>query len=123
MPRRTDPTIGQRIRARRQLRGWSVNHAADRAGLAGSTWSRIERGLRGADNRFVLADIAQALECAVSDLTGQPTAPVDLATAEAQSAVEAIRQALVETDLDDEPVCTPRPIEDLTRETELVADL
>src|SRR5947209_7053378 len=123
MPRQPDHTIGERIRARRQLRGWSVRLAADRAGLAPSTWSRIERGQRGADNRFVLADIAQALECAVANLTGQPTEPVNRATAEAQAGVEAIRRALVETDLEDEPVMSARPIDELGRATDLVSDL
>jgi transcriptional regulator with XRE-family HTH domain len=123
MPRQPDATIGDRIRARRQLRGWSIRFVADRAGLANSTWGRIERGLLGADNRFTLAAIAEALECPVSDLTGQPLAPVDRATAEAQAGVEAIRQALIEVDLDEDPVCAPRPIEELAREAQLVADL
>jgi transcriptional regulator with XRE-family HTH domain len=57
-----DPGIGGRIRARRLTRGWSVRFAASRAGLSHATWSRIERGLQAADNRFTLAGIAEALE-------------------------------------------------------------
>jgi transcriptional regulator with XRE-family HTH domain len=125
MPRRSSPdiTIGENIRMRRQARGWSVRYAADRAGIAHTTWSRIERGLMSADNRFMVADIAAALECAIADITGQPMPPVDRATAEAQAGVRALRQVLVEADLDEEPVVTPRPIVELARETELVVDL
>ncbi|MFD0520219.1 helix-turn-helix domain-containing protein [Paractinoplanes durhamensis] len=64
-PRRNaDPEVGERIRARRLLRGWSIRYAASRAGVSHATWSRIERGRQAADNRFMLADIAGALECA-----------------------------------------------------------
>ncbi|HEX6075110.1 MAG TPA: helix-turn-helix transcriptional regulator [Micromonosporaceae bacterium] len=118
-----DPTIGDRVRARRQIRGWSIRHAADRAGLAHTTWSRIERGLVSADNRFTVADIAAALECSVADLTGQPAASPDNATAAAQATIAGIRQALVEADLTEDPVTTARPLPELARETELVADL
>jgi pimeloyl-ACP methyl ester carboxylesterase len=67
-----DPSIGERIRARRLIRGWSVRHAADRAGVSHATWSRIERGRQAADNRFMLADVAAALECSPADLAGVP---------------------------------------------------
>jgi transcriptional regulator with XRE-family HTH domain len=75
MPRRElddrqGPTIGQRIKDRRVLLGLSGRGAALTAGLSHTTWSRIERGERGADNRFVLARMARALHCSVSDLTG-----------------------------------------------------
>lgn len=123
MTRKPDVTIGQRIRDRRTVRGWSVRLAADRAGIAHTTWSRIERGLRGADNRFVLADIAEALECSVVDLTGLPGTPTDRESAEAQAAVERVRLALVEADLTEDPTTEPRPIVELARETDLVGDL
>ena len=43
-------TVGERIRARRLLRGWSMRYAASRAGVSHATWSRIERGRQpGAD--------------------------------------------------------------------------
>ena len=60
--------MGERIRERRLVRGWSVRHAASRAGVSHATWSRIERGIQAADNRFMVADIARALECAPGDL-------------------------------------------------------
>src|SRR5690348_4590231 len=63
-------TVGERIKARRLLRNWSVRYAASRAGISHATWSRIERGQQAADNRFVLADIAAALECSSAELVG-----------------------------------------------------
>jgi transcriptional regulator with XRE-family HTH domain len=80
-----DPSIGERIRARRLMRGWSVRHAADRAGVSHATWSRIERGRQAADNRFVLADIAAALECSPADLAGVPVPVTDRAAMAAQT--------------------------------------
>lgn len=126
MPRRPSPdaTIAARIRARRQDRGWSVRYAADRAGLAPSTWSRIERGLMSADNRFTLAEIAQALECSITDLTSGATAPTtDRSVAAARAHVYAVREALLEADLDERPLVAAPPLEQLTRETELLKDL
>jgi transcriptional regulator with XRE-family HTH domain len=79
MPRRpipANPSIGERIKTRRQLRRWSIRHASSRAGIAHTTWSRIERGEMRTD-RYMIADLAAALECSVTDLTGQPYAPAD----------------------------------------------
>src|SRR5262249_28813301 len=126
MPRRPsrDATIGARIRARRQVRGWSVRHAADRAGLAASTWSRIERGLMSADNRFTLADIAQALECPITDLVSAAAPPPpDRDQVAAQTNVYAIREALLEADLDEGPLVPAPPLAELEREIELIKHL
>jgi transcriptional regulator with XRE-family HTH domain len=107
-------SIGERIRARRLLRGWSIRHAASRAGISHTTWSRIERGRQAADNRFVLAEIAAALECAPSDLAGMPAPATDRAALAAQPAVHGIRRALVEFD-----VSEPLADVDLMRSTGL----
>ncbi|MGA5298466.1 helix-turn-helix domain-containing protein [Nucisporomicrobium flavum] len=99
-PRPTaDPTIGDRIRARRLRRGWSIRYAASRAGVSHATWSRIERGRQAADNRFTLAEIAGALECSPAELAGAPVPATDRAAAAAQTAVHGIRRALVDADL------------------------
>jgi len=118
-----DLSIGERIRARRQLRGWSVRLAADRAGISHSTLSRIERGLASADNRFVLADIAAGLECSVTELTGQPVTSADPSVVAAQVSVHAIRRALIEADFAEPPTCAPRAMPELEREAELVQAL
>lgn len=123
MTRPTHPGIGQEIRLRRQARGWSIRQAAARAGIEPSTLSRIERGLRSADNRFMLADIADALGCSVADLAGQPSSVGDPVLAAASAMVPAIRQALVETALD-EPADRPAPpVEQLDADVELCRDL
>lgn len=118
-----DPGVADRIKARRKARGWSIRFAADRAGLAASTWSRIERSLQSADNRFVLTDIARALDCSLAELTGMPLRPSDRDTLAAQNGVHGIRQALLETDLADAGEAEPRPIAELAAETDLVRAL
>lgn len=101
MPRHSnvDLAIGQRIRSRRLLRGWSIRYAASRTGLSHTTWSRIERGLQAADNRFVLAEIAAALECAPIDLTGVLVPAADQRALAAQAGIRTLREALVRVDL------------------------
>jgi transcriptional regulator with XRE-family HTH domain len=119
----SDPTIGNRIHTRRMLRGWSVRHAASRAGISHATWSRIERGRQAADNRFMLADIAEALECSPADLAGTPVPAADRAAMAAQLAVYGIRQALVDVDIA-EPVRRPAPaVAALTRTVDLLDSL
>ncbi len=119
----SDPTIGERIQARRLLRGWSVRHAASRAGISHATWSRIERGRQAADNRFMLADIAAALECSPADLAGTPVPAADRAAMAAQASVYWIRQALVDTELSERAVRSAPPVADLARTVALVDTL
>jgi transcriptional regulator with XRE-family HTH domain len=131
----TTTTIGERIRHRRLLRGWSVRHSASRAGISHATWSRIERGLQAADNRFLLSHIAAALECSPADLAGVPVPAADLAAMAAQAGVYALRQTLVDADLT-EPADRTHPadvagrsgrwapgIRELERTTDLVDSL
>jgi transcriptional regulator with XRE-family HTH domain len=123
-PRRgTDPGVGERIRARRLGRGWSVRFAASRAGVSHATWSRIERGLQGADNRFMLADIAGALECAPVDLVGVGVPASDRATAAARAGVLGLRRALVDIDLSEAPAGSAPPLAELKRTVALVEAL
>ncbi|MCY1143888.1 helix-turn-helix transcriptional regulator [Actinoplanes sp. Pm04-4] len=112
--RRGEPEVGERIRARRLLRGWSVRYAASRAGISHATWSRIERGLQAADNRFMLADIAGALECAPADLTetGMPAH-------EPQVNVLGLRRALIDIDLGEPPAGGAPTIAELGRSVAL----
>ncbi|WP_433382139.1 helix-turn-helix domain-containing protein [Actinoplanes sp. CA-142083] len=113
-------TVGERIKARRLLRGWSVRYAASRAGISHATWSRIERGQQAADNRFVLAEIAAALECSSAELVGVSVPAADRETVAAQVAVHGIRQALVDVDLRERPVRPALPVAELTRTMELI---
>lgn len=125
MPRRTVPvdlSIGDRIKARRQLRGWSIRHAASRAGIAHTTWSRIEKGELRTD-RYMVADIAAALECSVVDLTGQPYPPADRRLEAAHIAAEQLWQQMMALPLDEPAAAGRPPSGDLVREAELVRDL
>lgn len=126
MPRRSQPpdlTVAGRIRARRELHRWTIRHAAQRAGLAHTTWMRIESGQYATDNRIVLAAIAQALDCSVADLVGASPATPDRQVATARAGVSAVLSALVETDLDDPATCQPRPLLEVARDAELIWDL
>ncbi|WIM93284.1 helix-turn-helix transcriptional regulator [Actinoplanes oblitus] len=124
-PRPTpDPSIGERIRDRRLRRGWSIRYAASRAGVSHATWSRIERGRQAADNRFVLADLATALECSPAELAGTSVPAGDRAAVAAHAAVHGIRQALVDLDLSAPgPSAPPPDLAALARTAELVDDL
>jgi transcriptional regulator with XRE-family HTH domain len=118
-----DTTIGQRIKDRRELFKWSIRFASDRAGINASTWSRIENGKMSADNRFVLAAIAEALRCPVADLTGLPADPVNRDQVETGGAIYETVRAILDTDLEFEPSTAAKPIEELACETRLALDL
>ncbi len=125
MPRRTVPlypSIGERVRTRRQLRRWSIRHAASRAGIAHTTWSRIERGELRTD-RYMIVDIAAALECPVTELTGQPYVPADRSLEVAHARVGPVWQAMMAHPLTEPPTGEARPIEVLEQEANLVRDL
>jgi transcriptional regulator with XRE-family HTH domain len=124
MPRRAipaDPSIGERIRARRELRRWSQRHAADRAGMSHTSWQRIEAGTQRTD-RYMIADIAAALECSVADLTGRPHVPGDRHLETAHARINRLWRALVDTAPDEPEARSARPVEVLRERTELVED-
>jgi transcriptional regulator with XRE-family HTH domain len=125
MPRRTmpvDPSIGERIRARRLLRRWSVRFAASRAGIAHTTWTRIERGELRTD-RYMIADIAAVLECSVTDITGQPYLPADRKLEAAHGHVDQVWRAMMAHPLTEPPSRLCRDAPALGRESALVRDL
>jgi len=122
MPRRAvpaDPSIGERIRTRRQLRRWSIRHAASRAGIAHTTWSRIEQGTLRTD-RYMVADLAAALECSVADLTGQPHIPADRQLERAHTRVEPMWLALLEIAPDEPSDRVPLALSELASRMELL---
>jgi transcriptional regulator with XRE-family HTH domain len=98
LDRRYAPTIGERIKQRRSLLGLSIRGAALAAGLSHTGWSRIERGERGANNCFVLAKIAGALRCPVSDLTGGMAVPDAREAASTSAAVTDVLRSIVAAD-------------------------
>jgi hypothetical protein len=99
-----------------------MRFAATRAGIAHSTWGRIERGELAADNRFLLADIAAALECSPADLDGAP-AEGDATVAAAHRAVHAVRGALIDLDLNEPSDRPAPPVAELARTVALADSL
>ena len=71
----------------------------------------------------MIAEIAAALECSITDLTGQPYAPADRRLEAAHIAAERLWQTMMALPLD-EPPTAGRPADgDLWRESELIRDL
>ncbi|GLW31144.1 helix-turn-helix domain-containing protein [Actinoplanes regularis] len=123
-PRPTaDPTVGDRIRDRRLRRGWSIRYAASRAGVSHATWSRIERGLQAADNRFMLADLATALDCSPAELAGTAVPAGDRDAVAAHAAVNTVRRALVDLDLSAPGPSEGPPLAELARTVALLDTL
>jgi transcriptional regulator with XRE-family HTH domain len=86
--------IGRRARVIRHLRGLSLDGVAGLAGMTADHLSMLESGERRFERRGQIEDLANAVGCSVTDLTGQPYLPVDRATADALTAVPGIREAL-----------------------------
>jgi transcriptional regulator with XRE-family HTH domain len=117
------PEVGERIRERRLLRGWSIRYAASRAGISHATWSRIERGLQATGNRFMLADIAGALQCSPADLAGTDVPAQDRTVESARTAVTGLRRALIDIDLSEPPTGFAPPLDELRRAVALAESL
>ncbi|MFY1702771.1 helix-turn-helix domain-containing protein [Micromonospora sp. WMMA1923] len=113
--------MGDRIRARRELRGWSVRHAAGRAGISHTSWLRIERGQQRTD-RYMVVDLAAALECSVVDLTGQPYTPADRQLDAARIDAERVWRIMMDTPLTVRRA-VPVTVDQVHREAALVRDL
>jgi len=64
-------TIGERIRAVREKKGWSQYKLAKEADVQPSTISQIESGARQKPSIAVLQKVANALSLTVSQLLGQ----------------------------------------------------
>lgn len=107
--------IGRRARMIRRRRGLSLDTAAGLAGISKPYLSMLERGQRRFQRRGLLEDLAEALGCAVADLTGQPFLPPDRASANAAAALPAVSLALHECTLDDVPDQDARSVAELAR--------
>ncbi|MGH3870000.1 MAG: helix-turn-helix domain-containing protein [Pseudonocardiaceae bacterium] len=107
--------IGRRLRVIRRHRGLSLDGVAGPAGMSADHLSLLESGERRFERRGQVEDLANAVGCSVTDLTGQPYLPVDRATANALAVVPGIREALCDTTLDDPPDRPARPVAELAR--------
>lgn len=106
----TPEDIGTRARSIRRRRGLSLDTAAGLAGISKPYLSQLETGKRRFERRGLIENLAQALGCAVADLTGQPYLPPDRRTADAFAALPAISIALHDCTLTDAPDIPARPV-------------
>lgn len=114
-----EPTeIGRRARVIRRHRGLSVEVVAGLAGMSEHELSMLESGERRFGGRGQIEDLASAIGCPITVLTGQPYLPVDRASADALAVVPGIREAILGTTLE-EPFERPsRPVTDLAQGTQ-----
>lgn len=106
-------SIGHRARTIRRRRGLSVEVAAGLTGISKGYLSMLERGQRRFERRGLLEDLARALGCSVTDLTGQPYLPPDRDTADALACLPDISVALHDASLADAPDGPSRPLPEL----------
>lgn len=104
-------TIGARARMIRRRRGLSLEVVAGLTGVGKQYLSMLELGQRGFNRRGLLEDLANALDCSVADLTGQPYLPPDRESARAKAVIAQIERGLNEATLDDVPDLRPRPLD------------
>ena len=64
------------------------------AGLSVSCWGQVERGDKAVTNRHTLEAMARALRMHPIELTGQPWAPQDVVSSEADAGLIGIEIAL-----------------------------
>lgn len=95
--------IGARARKIRRRRGLSLEVVAGLAGITPGYLSMLERGLRGFNRRGLIEDLAGALGCSVTDLTGQPYLPPDRTSAEVLAALPGIREVIYDTGVGNAP--------------------
>ncbi len=117
-------SIGDNLQRCRRYRGMSLQVLADRAGLSKSFLSMVENGQRRLDRRSHLGALADALEVAVSDLTGQPYSPPPQPNGEGgHGMVPRMRGALLGSSLEEPADVPTSPVAELAEETGRVEQL
>ncbi|MBE1495042.1 transcriptional regulator with XRE-family HTH domain [Amycolatopsis lexingtonensis] len=112
-------SIGVTIRRFRRWRGMSLEQLAGLSGLSKGYLSKIENERSAIDKRSTLVAIAGALRVSLYDITGDG---LEIRDPQAGTAIPAIRDALLSTDLDG----TEPPVGELAvllAETQLLAAL
>ena len=112
-------SIGTTIRRLRRWRGMSLDQLAGLSGLSKGYLSKIENELKAIDKRSTLVAIADALRVSLSDITGDG---LEIRDPQADTAIPAIRDALLSTDLDGAEPPTG-DLDQLLSETQLLAAL
>ncbi|MCR6488341.1 helix-turn-helix domain-containing protein [Amycolatopsis sp. OK19-0408] len=90
-------SMGTTIRRLRRWRGLSLDQLAGLSGLSKGYLSKVENDLKEIDKRSTIVSIARALRVSLSDITGDG---LEIRDPQADSAIPAIRDALLSTDLD-----------------------
>ena len=96
-------STGSRIREVRVLRGKSLRVIAALAGISAGYLSKVERDLKVLDSRRTLYALADALQVAPSELTGQPFAPTNAEESTAHAAAQALRAVLRDVEIGELP--------------------
>ncbi|UJW32372.1 helix-turn-helix domain-containing protein [Saccharothrix sp. AJ9571] len=108
--------IGARIERIRKRRGLSLEQAAGLAGIGKTTLAYYESGERRIGKRKTLENLAAALTCAVTDITGEPyRRDDDRMSVEALATLPPISAALLDCTFDDVPDSPARPVAVLAR--------
>ena len=97
----------------RRRRGLSLEAAAGLAGISKAYLSLLENGKRQFDRRSLIENLATALGCSVTDITGSSYAPIDRRAADAENALHDIRSVLNDYAADEVPDIRPRPVNQL----------
>jgi transcriptional regulator with XRE-family HTH domain len=105
--------IGSRLRMIRRRRGLTQDVVAGLAGISKPYLSQLENGLRAFERRSLFERLAAALDCSITDLTGEPYLPVDRQDAEGMAAIPGLEQGLHDCTLDDVPDIPARPVAEL----------
>ena len=103
-------TIGARIHEIRTWRRKSLRVVAGLAGISAGYLSRLERGERTLDSRRLPFALADALQVAPSELTGQPYPPSDAAESAGHAAAQRLRAVLRDAEIGDLPGAEGRQI-------------
>ncbi|MGH3625534.1 MAG: helix-turn-helix domain-containing protein, partial [Sciscionella sp.] len=112
--------IGHRVRRIRHARDKSLAVIAGLAGISESHLSRIERGKRALDRHSLIVALAHALEIAPSELTKLPVpAP---GNGGMDTAVDAVRHALMAVSFDDQLGGQAHPVEALRARVTAMVD-
>lgn len=114
--------LGERIRAARKMRGFSVRQLAEMVNVSIPTLEKYEGGTRNPSNRMIV-DLAKALHVGPERLNGQPY----MNSAESEDGVQAVipdlRRVLWTYDSPEESELAPRPLEVLAAEMEHICQM
>ncbi|TCN31648.1 helix-turn-helix protein [Kribbella orskensis] len=113
--------LGQEIRRLRKRRNMTLDALAGQAGITKGYLSKIENGNTNLERRKTIKAIADALRVSIADLTGDHFI-ADRANSDAHAAIPDIRIALMATTLDLPTGKPSRTIDELSLETQRLAE-